>query len=65
MFTIAAGIKDPTRRIALLLYQAGSRVREIFAQLRDTGGIDAYDTAKAKLTEYFEPHIKRRFDVYL
>ena len=45
-------------------YQAGSRVREIFGQLENTGGKNAYDTAKAKLTEYFEPRTNRRYDVY-
>ena len=64
MLTIAAGITDPTHKCALLLYQAGSRVREIFGQLEDTGAIDAYDTAKARLTEYFEPQTNRRFAVY-
>ena len=43
MFTVAAGITDKTRKRALLLYQAGSRVREIFEQLEETGAADAYD----------------------
>ena len=60
----AAGITDDTRKRALLLYQAGSRVREIFGQLENTGENNAYDTAKAKLTEYFEPQKNRRYDVY-
>ena len=64
MFTTAAGITDNTRKRALLLYQAGSRVREIFGQLENTGANNAYDTAKAKLTEYFEPQTNRRYDVY-
>ena len=64
MFTVAAGITDKTRKRALLLYQAGSRVREIFGQLEATGEADDYDTAKKKLTEYFEPQKNRRYDVY-
>ena len=64
MFITAAGITDDTRKRALLLYQAGSRVREIFGQLENTGENNAYDTAKAKLTEYFEPQKNRRYDVY-
>ena len=64
MFTVAAGITDKTRKRALLLYQAGSRVRVIFGQLEATGEADDYDTAKKKLTEYFEPQKNRRYDVY-
>ncbi len=55
MFLTASGIKDKKQKRALLLYQAGSRVREIFRQLADTGPDDDYDTAKAKLHEHFEP----------
>ena len=44
MYLLASGITDPKR--ALLLYQAGSRVREIFRSLPDTGPDEAYDTAK-------------------
>jgi hypothetical protein len=35
MFLTASGIKDETQKRALLLYQAGSRVREIF-RIRET-----------------------------
>ena len=31
------------------------RVREIFAHLEGTGAEDAFNMAKQKLTEYFEP----------
>ena len=54
-FLIASGIRDATRKRALLLYQAGSRVREIFHQLEDVGTDAEYDTARDKLTAYFEP----------
>ena len=37
MFITARGIQDKKQKRALLLYQAGSRVREIFRQLADTG----------------------------
>ena len=63
-FILASGITDNTRKRALLLYQAGSRVREIFKQLEGTGNNDAYDTAKAKLQEHFEPQKNRRYEVY-
>ena len=32
MFLLASGINDPKRQRALLLYEAGHRVREIFRQ---------------------------------
>ena len=65
MYILASGITNNTRKRALLLYQAGSRVREIFAQLPDTGNAAAYDTAKERLTDYFEPQKNRRYDVYV
>ena len=64
MFILASGITDPKRKRALLLYQAGQRVREIFRQLQDTGNESDYDTAKTKLQEYFEPQQNRRYAVY-
>ena len=64
MFILASGITDPKRKRALLLYQAGQRVREIFRQLQDTGTESDYDTAKTKLQEYFEPQQNRRYAVY-
>ena len=36
MFILASGITDEKRKRALLLYQAGQRVREIFRQLPNT-----------------------------
>ena len=65
MYTVALGVTNNTRKRAMLLYQAGSQVREISAQLSDTGNADAYDTAKATLTAYFEPQENRRYDVYV
>ncbi len=64
MFLLASGIQDTKRQRALLLYEAGSRVREIFRQLNDTGEDDDYERAKTKLTEYFEPQKNRRYEVY-
>ncbi len=65
MYIAASGITNNTRKRALLLYQAAARVREIFAQLEDTGSADAFDTAKDKLTAYFEPQKNKRYDVYV
>ena len=36
MYLTASGITDPKRKHALLLYQAGPRVREIFKQIPET-----------------------------
>ena len=37
MFITASGITDVKRKRALLLYQSGPRIREIFKQIPDTG----------------------------
>ena len=63
-FLTASGIKDDTQKCALLLYQAGSRVREIFCQLTDTGNADDYKMAKDKLRDYFEHQKNRRYKVF-
>ena len=64
MYVVANGITDDTRKCALLLYMAGSRVREIFDTLTDTGADDAFGTAKTKLTEYFKPQENKRYEIY-
>ena len=61
MYLVASGI---TRKRALLLYLAGRRVREIFANVTGTGEDDNFDTAITKLTEYFTPLKNRRYEVY-
>ena len=64
MFIIASGNTDPNRKRALLLYQAGPRIREIFKQIPGTGNDDDYELAKDKLREHFEPQKNRRYEVY-
>ena len=64
MYLIASNIMDKKHQCALLLYQAGQRVREIFCQLPDTGEDDAINTAVTKLTSYFEPQKNKLFEVY-
>ena len=64
MYVTASGITDDTQKRALLLYTAGSRVREVFATLTDTGQADAFGTAKTKLTEYFQPQKNKRYEIY-
>ena len=39
-------------------------MREIFAQLSYTGGKDAFDLIKQKLTECFEPQRNKCYEVY-
>ena len=66
-FLVASGIRDAKRQKALLLYQAGPKVREIFNHLSDVDGEgdkDTFATTKAKLIEYFKPRKNRRFEVY-
>ena len=63
-FVVANAITDDTRKRALLLYQAGPRVREIFRQLPNTGEAKDYKKAVEKLTEYFEPQKNKLYEVY-
>ena len=63
-FVVANGITDDTGKRALLLYQAGPRVREIFRQLPATGEAKDYKKAVEKLTEYFEPQQNKLYEVY-
>ena len=50
---VAADIKDKTRQSAFLLYYAEEEVCDIFETLPQSG--DDFETAKEKLTEYFDP----------
>ena len=61
MFITARGIQDKKQKRALLLYQAGSRVREIFQQLADTGTNEDYEILEAKLKE---PQKNRRYEAF-
>ena len=63
-YLIASNITDKKRQRALLLYQAGQRVRELFRQLLNTGEDDAFDTAVTKLTSYFKQQKNKPFKVY-
>ena len=64
MYITANGITDKAKKRALLLYQAGARVREIFRQIPDNGDDKDYDKAVEKLNEYFEPQKHRLYEVY-
>ena len=54
-FLVAANINNTSRKRAMLLYQAGPAVDKIFQTLENTGEEDDYDTAVARLSDYFEP----------
>ena len=62
--TVYFGLNN-TRKRALLLYQAGSRVRDIFAQLYDTGEANDFEAAKEKLAQHFKPQTNVRNDLYV
>ena len=61
----ATNITANARKRALLLYQAGPEVYDIFKTIPDTGADDAYDTAVQKLTEFFEPDKNRIYQTYV
>ena len=71
MFILASGITDPKKKRALLLYQAGQGVREIFRQIPDTGSRELQMITKLRkpnshfeLKAHFEPQQNRRYAVY-
>ena len=50
---------------ALLIYQAGPDVQDIFETLEETDPDDGYSTALAKLNIYFLPRKNVAYDIYL
>ena len=61
---IGMNITVPKRKRALLLHYAGPDVDEIFDTLQETGEESEYDTAVAKLNEYFNPQVNTTYEVY-
>ena len=59
---VALNITNAERKRALLLHYAGEEVYDVFQTLTNTG--NDFATAKAKLTEYFEPKKNVAFSVY-
>ena len=55
MHANANGITDDNRQPALMLSMTGSRIREIFNNLANTGEDEDFKTAHEKLTAYFAP----------
>ena len=54
-FLLACGNTDNICQLALLLYEAGHKVRENITKLPDVGGESDFELAKERLTQYFEP----------
>lgn len=63
-YLIAADIKEDERKRALLLYQAGPEVYEIFKTLPDKGESKDYKKAKDALTKHFEPARNSIYEIY-
>ena len=61
---IGMNVTVPKRKRALLLHYAGPDVDEIFDTLQETGEESEYDTAVAKLNEYFNPQVNTTYEVY-
>ena len=64
MYLVATGITDKKKKRALLLYQAGPKVREIFRQIPENGNDDDFDKAIELLNTHFEQQKHRLYDVY-
>ena len=66
MLLTASDITGPKRQYALLLSQAGARIRELFLHIPDHGEENDYKTAKDKLTAYLQPQKNRsiKFTVF-
>ena len=63
-YLLAADINEPQRQRALLLYQAGPEVYNIFKTLPNTGGEQNYQKAVDALTKHFEPEKNQIFKIY-
>ena len=63
-FLKAANISNKTQQRALLLYQAGPEVQDIFETLADTRRDDDVDAAIKSLTEYFAPAQNTDFEIF-
>ena len=63
-YLIAADIKDDGRKRALLLYQAGSEVYEIFKTLEEDEA-KGFKSAVKALTKYFEPEKNVIYQTYV
>ena len=58
-------ITSNKQKRALLIYQAGPDVQDIFETLEETGPDDDYNTALAKLNTYFLPEKNVAYEIYV
>ena len=65
MYLAAAYIKDDTQKCAILLYQSGPEVFEIFKTLPDTGEAKDFKKAADALTAHFEADKNKIYQTYL
>ena len=62
IYITATGVKDAAQKWALLLHLAGLAVQDIFSTLTDTGTDKDFDLPLSKLTEYFAPQKRIKFN---
>ena len=65
IYLLATNITDDAQKRALLLYQAGAEVHEIFKTLTDTGEAKDYKKAVDALTKHFEPEKNQIYQIYV
>ena len=58
------GITRDDRKRAMMLHYTGEDVYNIFDTLTDTGDVNAYETAKTKLEEHFNPQKNVEYEIY-
>ena len=63
-FLTASNVTNEARQCALLLHQAGPRIREIFRHFPEPGADDDIARAEQLLTIYFEPQKNWVYEVY-
>ena len=53
LFISASGITNDAQKLSLLLHLGGKQLREVYSTVK--GDDDNFETAKTKLTTYFQP----------
>ena len=64
-YLVAADIKVETQKRAILLYQAGPEVYEIFKTLPNTAEAKDFKKAVDTLSAYFEPDKNKMYQTYM
>ena len=63
-YLAAIDVTSPAQQRALLLYQVGQDTQDIFDTIPNNGEDDDYETALAKLDEYFLPKKNIDFEIF-